>query len=128
MIAYALDQGVYIGTDVRRDDVVVPPPGAYNPWLSTAYDEYAAAFDRARNADAAGQQPDPGDLDIIRRGDAAYGKQYDAAHQPNLTYVRYVKSCRYLFPSGIYSDFAGEGTTAEEAEAAAFCPLFLHKR
>jgi len=54
-----------------------------------SFEDYSAAMDRARDAKAAGQQYDPGDVDIIRRGASAYSQQYDqggaAPAQPQAT-------------------------------------------
>lgn len=43
------------------------------------FDDYSAALDRMRQATDAGQEPNPGDIDIFRRGNATHRDAYSAA-------------------------------------------------
>jgi hypothetical protein len=140
MIAYALNRGVYVGSDVSPTYTVTPPllPIDHNPWLLSgaqaeaeaarvaaeeaanaanpmdqAYKDFSTVAKRVQDTIAAGQKPSVDDEAALQRGFATFGNTY------------YHKNCRYLFPSGIFSERTGGWNTAKEAEANSFCTLFL---
>jgi hypothetical protein len=143
MIAYALNRGVYVGSDVSREDTINAPLRPYiNPWLLSpeekakeearraadpmwqtyeAYEVFSTVARRVQAAIDAGQKPNIDDEYALQRGWATFGS------------TNYYKDCRYLFPSGIFTDRKGQTQlpgkfgwkTAKEAADAVFCTLFL---